>query len=431
MEETSNKREELEIGEQNYSTIKQKKQHIKDNSQIRYRRVSTMMMIIGLIGIAITVINYINNKSNILLGAKNEREIVLLSDIGGTNCRLKLVEMSGKKGDEMKEIESKVLKPWNYKNIEELLVDFLRPFKNTKNYPKYAILGIPGAITGNTMHELVNVENWPETDGDKLAEKLGIKELHFINDFVIIGYGIQSDLKEGEDYIVLKNKDKLNDKEKKFIIGPGTGLGVCYLIKNENKKYYNVYGSEGSHQDFAPRDQFQLNYMNFVQKYFNNIKHVSAETACAGPSIVPMYQYLYLNNSEGALKSLSDRVLKLKSTDNPDELNNVNFDIVQSGLDKSDKVARRVLEFFVELLGHISGNMGVYTLPYGGIYIVGGLSKTIREIYQTEIFQKALLSRGEQNNLLDKMPIVLVLNDQLGMLGAIEYARILIDNKLN
>ena len=128
---------------------------------------------------------------------------------------------------------------------------------------------------------------------------------------------------------------------------------------------------------------------------------------------------------------MSDRVLKLKSTDNPDELNNVNFDIVQSGLDKSDKVARRVLEFFVELLGHISGNMGVYTLPYGGIYIVGGLSKTIREIYQTEIFQKALLSRGEQNNLLDKMPIVLVLNDQLGMLGAIEYARILIDNKLN
>ena len=117
---------------------------------------------------------------------------VLVADIGGTNCRLRLIKLAADWEAEPEEIASDVLKPWKFKSIEELLRKFLSHFKNTPNYPLIAVLGIPGPVVNNTLDILVNIQSWlKKTNGDELARKLGLRRLVFLNDFVCNGYGIQ------------------------------------------------------------------------------------------------------------------------------------------------------------------------------------------------------------------------------------------------
>ena len=71
--------------------------------------------------------------------------------------------------------------------------------------------------------------------------------------------------------------------------------------------------------------------------------------------------------------------------------------------------------------------MSILTLPYGGIYIVGSLAGSLQPMLEDKegiLFVNSLLSRGELNQILAQMPVVLVKNTDLGILGAIEYARI-------
>ncbi|MCQ2820756.1 MAG: glucokinase [archaeon] len=433
MDKFDDKKERFEVGQQQMLTPKEKFLRRKKESESgKTRYIAAAFILIGIIGFTYFSFYYKSESKSVIkneepfLGGGDASVPVLLSDIGGTNCRLRILQIYPDPKKDPKEISADVLKSWEYPSIEDLLNKFLKPFVGTPNYPKYAVLGIPGAIQDNTMMPLVNIPQWKQTNGDELAKKIGLKKLFFVNDFVINGYGIQSEqLKEGKDYILVNNK-KPNNKDKKFVIGPGTGLGVCYLIKNPGDKYYNVYGSEGSHQDFAPKDFRQFKYLKFLESYFS-LNYVSAESACAGPSLIPLYKYLspILQSEEGVKcnKDLFNEISPVDKNTDPNILNKINREIVSKGVSGECQCAKGVLEYFVDLLGNITGNMSIYTLPYGGIYIVGGLSASIKEIYKTGIFQNALLKRGEQNNLLKDIPIVLILNENIGMIGAIEVAR--------
>lgn len=432
MEDT--KQEKFETGEQDMITVREK--ILKKNKGEKTGKstyIAALMILIGMAGLSLFLFGGLFAKQPVIepeVSSSGKSAIVLVSDIGGTNCRFKLVKISTDSSVQDQEIAADVLKPWEYNSIEEIIKVFLKPFVKTKNYPSFAVIGVPTAIINNTMQTLVNIPQWKPTNGDELGKKLSMKKFLFINDFVINGYGIQGDLKEGVDFVVLNNKP-INNNEKKFVLGPGTGLGMCYLIKNEGEKHYNVYGSEGSHADFAPKNFLQFKYMKSLESYFS-VEYASSETACAGPSIIPMYQYLqpiyFYDYGVKYDEKLSARVSAVSFLHTaPEEKNEINKQIVEMGLNGKDPLAKKVLEFFVEILGNIAGNMSLHTLPFGGIYIVGGLSKNLREIYESGIFQKALLSRGEQNNLLKDIPIILVLKDDLGMSGAIEAARITLD----
>jgi glucokinase len=182
----------------------------------------------------------------------------------------------------------------------------------------------------------------------------------FLNDFVVNGYGILTDIKEGVDY------EKLNDNEPDpngpiAMVGAGTGLGHGYLVKNDKMKYYQVYPSEGGHQDFAPHDDLEWRYFKYLQTYYD-VEHISVERACAGPAIPVMYRFFV--ESE-----------KMQSDLSSDQLDGLTSEeIVQKGLKKECKICETVIDFFVAIYGAAAGNMSLLLLPTGGLFLLGGLS---------------------------------------------------------
>jgi len=58
-----------------------------------------------------------------------------------------------------------------------------------ENYPSVGVIGMAGLVENNSIFS-VNLSHWGVTNGNQLAENLGIKSFTFINDFTAAGYGI-------------------------------------------------------------------------------------------------------------------------------------------------------------------------------------------------------------------------------------------------
>ena len=202
-----------------------------------------------------------------------QRHKIIVGDIGGTYVRLSLEYMSSDINEKSTILNREILNSHDYDSLESLLKKYLSNIKDEK--PLYAVIGLPGPIIKNRILKLVNILNWPSVSGEELAKKLGLKKIKFLNDFVCSGYGIQTNLKLNKDYIKLNNVIGEKDGQK-VVIGPGTGLGISYLIKGKDEKYYNVGSTEGGRQDFSPKNDKYMQINDFIKKETgaNNISMV-------------------------------------------------------------------------------------------------------------------------------------------------------------
>lgn len=231
------------------------------------------------------------------------------------------------------------------------------------------MLGIPAPIFNNRITIIANLD-WPTITGEEVAESLGLKKLVFLNDFVVNGYGVLSNITEGVDFErVNNNKVDLNGPI--AMIGAGTGLGHGYIIKNSGARYYHVYPAEGGHQDFAPQTDLEWKYHKYVQQTYN-CEHVSVERAVSGPAIPTMYNFFRdVEKMEGGVsKGLS-----------PEE-------IIQKGLKRECKICEKTVEFFTGLYAAAAGNMCLLLIPTGGLFLLGGLSVALEEyIIKSDVFR--------------------------------------------
>lgn len=216
--------------------------------------------------------------------------------------------------------------------------------------------------------------DWPVTKGEDAASELNLQKLIFLNDFVVNGYGVLSNIKEGIDYE--RVNDQIVDPNGPIaMIGAGTGLGHGYIIKNTGARYYHVYPSEGGHQDFAPQNDLEWRYFNYLKKFYK-CDHVSVERACSGPAIPTMYRFF--KESEG-IEGLSLDTLTSE-------------EIVQQGLKGTCKISVKVVELFTGLYAAAAGNVCLLLIPTGGLYLLGGLSVALEEyIIKSNVFRVNLI----------------------------------------
>ncbi len=64
-------------------------------------------------------------------------------------------------------------------------------------------------------------------------------------------------------------------------------------------------------------------------------------------------------------------------------------------------------------------------LPYNGLYIAGGIAPQILPLLETYGFMQAFLNKGRLKPILAKVPVYVVKNPQVGLVGAAVCAAIL------
>ena len=332
--------------------------------------------------------------------------LLLAGDIGGTKTILRLVEFSETLG--LKTLYEESFRSGDFPDLVPIVQKFLTTANSST--PEKACFAIAGPVVANTA-KLTNLSWFLDTD--RLTQDLGIGSISLINDFAAVGYGIFGLTKQ--DLLTLQ-VGKYQSAAPMAVIGAGTGLGQGFLIKQDNQ--YQVFPSEGGHADFAPRNELEFQLLKYlVDKH--DIQRVSVERVVSGLGITSIYQFLRDRKIAPespeiaqAVRTWEQEAGKAEKTIDPGAF------IGKAALEKSDRLSEKTMQLFVEAYGAETGNLALKLLPYGGLYIAGGIAPKILPLMQNGNFLGNFTQKGRMSSLLEEIPMHIILNQQVGLIGA-------------
>jgi len=89
--------------------------------------------------------------------------------------------------------------------------------------------------------------------------------------------------------------------------------------------------------------------------------------------------------------------------------------------EKRCELCTATLDLFVSILGSEAGNLALKMLATGGIYLAGGIPPRILPALKSERFLKAFWNKGRMSVWLVNVPIHVILNPKVALLGAASY----------
>jgi glucokinase len=99
--------------------------------------------------------------------------------------------------------------------------------------------------------------------------------------------------------------------------------------------------------------------------------------------------------------------------------------VAKMGLSGECKICAEALEVFASLYGSEAGDLALKIMATGGVFIGGGIAPKIIEKLSGPHFMEGFLNKGRMKDLLKDIPVKVVLNDQTALLGAAQYAKLM------
>lgn len=338
--------------------------------------------------------------------------LILAGDIGGTKTILQLVEYSDQ--GSRQNLYEDTYPSRDFPDLVPIVQKFLSAATQKLErevIPEKACLAIAGPVVNDTC-VLTNL-SW-FLDARDLEKDLEIAKISLINDFAAVGYGILG--LETTDVCTLQ-VGKPADNAPIGVIGAGTGLGQGFLIPGQET--YQVFASEGGHTDFAPRTELEFQLLQYLRSHYN-IDRTSVERVVSGQGIVAIYRFL--RDRQLAQESPEiEQIVKNCDQETASSENRIDpaAAIAKAAMDKSDILCQQTMQMFVEAYGAEAGNLALKLLPYGGLYIAGGIAAKIIPLITEGSFLGAFLQKGRVSPLLEKVPVRVILNPQVGLIGAV------------
>jgi glucokinase len=323
--------------------------------------------------------------------------MILAGDVGGTKTILALFEAQGGGWRCVKKTRYSSL---DYPTFTGLLQDFLSDGKERSI--DSACLGVAGPIV----------------DGDCVATNLpwvllrreigalvGTENVRLLNDLEATAWGILN-LPEA-DFVTL-NPGTDSRPGNRAVIAAGTGLGEAIIAWNGEN--YQVLASEGGHADFAPGSEQEIALLRFLWEKYPG--HVSYERLLSGEGLVNIYEFLKKTAHAPAQSGIERQM---------DE-NDPAAVIGEAGVAGSDELSVAALSLFCRIYGAEAGNLALKCLPYGGVYIAGGIAAKILPVLTRGDFLEGYLEKGRYRAALKQIPVKVCTNQEIGLLGALAFA---------
>ena len=316
---------------------------------------------------------------------------ILAGDIGGTNTRLAIFDVEGERP---KAILEQTYSSKEHVNLEEIVGQFL---KQGGTDVKAACYGVAGPVRDGCA----KTANLPWViDSKELAKLSGDATVTLINDLEANAYGLTA---LAPDDFVLLNEGAPDVCGNEAIISAGTGLGEAGLRFEGGKRH--PFATEGGHGDFAPRDELQIELLQFLMK---ETPHVSCERVLSGPGLLNIYRFLRDTKRFAEPAWLAEQ---MSGTD-PAAL------ISKTELEEKSELCAEALEIFVSIYGAETGNLALRVLATGGVFIGGGIAPKIIRKLKEPLFIDSFVEKGRMSSLMESIPVRVIMNDKTALLGA-------------
>ena len=304
---------------------------------------------------------------------------VVVADIGGTHARLARLGPDGRLADIRRYASD------DYASGTTLLETYLHDVEAVRAVGCcMAIAGPVAAGRGRLTNGRV------ECDERALAQAIGTARVRVINDFTAIGHA----LPELDPATLRAVGPPRHGDGTRAAIGPGTGLGMGFVVPERNG--WRVLPSEGGHAALAPVDLLEAEVLAVLHREH---EFVAWETVLCGPGLVNLYRAVC--DVWGCPAPLSDA-----------------RDITARALSIDEPVCHQTLEMFCNLLGSAAGDLALTVCATGGVYLTGGILPQIADFLCASQFRRRFEARGPLAWYVEPIPTWLVLEADLGLLGA-------------
>lgn len=338
-------------------------------------------------------------------------KLLLAGDIGGTSTRLRLAEAAA---DRWRSHEWERTYPsQDFPDLVPVVQQFL------------AELGIGGevvsacfAVAGPVVDGVATLQNlaW-KLETDRLSPALGIANIHLINDFAAVGYGLAH--LRPEELHVLQTGEPVAQGPR-AVLGAGTGLGQGYLVWQQDR--YEVLASEGGHSDFAARSALEFQLVEYMMNRYG-LDHVSSDRLISGRGIMEMYRFLREREPQAVeVPAIAEALHQWDSSNATEHSHLVDPAAAIAQAAGSNPLATAAMEMFMGAYGAEAGNLALKFLPRGGLYIAGGIAAKNLSLLTAGTFMQAFGQKGRMVPVVGQIPVSVVLNPRVGLIGAAAQA---------
>lgn len=322
--------------------------------------------------------------------------VIVVGDVGGTKTHLALMARRGRRwhlGHAQRYVTRQ------HASLAALVGDFL---VRQRSRPSAACFGVAGPVTNGRC----SGTNLPwDIDERALRRQLKLNALWLMNDLVATAYSLEALPSRS---VAALNAGRPQPRGTMAVIAAGTGLGEAALVWDG--RGYRAIPSEGGHADFAPRTPIEIELLKALTRRHRG--HVSYERIVSGPGKVAIYEFLNARRRGTEPAWLRERFA----------FGDRSAIISEAALAGRSALCHRALELFVSIYGAEAGNLALKVLATGGVYLGGGIAPTILPLLRGGAFMKAFCDKGRLAPLMRQIPVRVILEDRVALLGAARYA---------
>ncbi len=317
------------------------------------------------------------------------QSMIVGGDVGGTKTLLGVFEPAAPRP---RLVGTRSYVTNRYGSLVEILAEFDRAVGRTGAVDAAAV-GVAGPVIGG-VSRLTNV-TW-DISAAEIAAHLGTPRVALLNDLEAMAMSVE--VLTADEVAVLQAGAARADGNA-AVIAAGTGLGQAYLHRVNGR--LRPVPSEGGHADYAARTDREIELVKTLRDQFGRVE---VEQVLSGPGLVNLHRFTHRGGECEMLEGVSD-------ADAPARIS-------QAGLGGRCQQCVEALRMFVSAYGAEAGNLALRAVATAGLYVGGGIAPKILPALKTGTFMDAFRAKDPLRELVEKVPVKVILNPEAGLVGA-------------
>ncbi|MCC5974767.1 MAG: glucokinase [Rubellimicrobium sp.] len=313
----------------------------------------------------------------------------LVADVGGTNTRVALAE-----GRRLKQGSIRRYANGDHPGLENVLRRYLA--EEDAPQVQAACVAVAGPVQGGRAR-LTNLD-W-EMDLGGIARATGAEVTDLLNDLQAQGHAL-GHLEAASIRTLLPFPDHPRDATR-LVIGVGTGFNIAPVFITGRHRL--VPPAEAGHVNLPIRTEDDARLAAYVTA---KLGFASVEEVLSGRGFEQVHAWARSEAVSGAVSGAGARGVTATTGE-----------ILEAFRTGTDPVARRTVEVFARMLGSVAGNLALTTLPFGGIYLIGGVARGVAPHLLDCGFAEAFRDKGRFSDFMQGFGLGVIEDDFAALVG--------------
>ncbi len=304
----------------------------------------------------------------------------LVADVGGTNTRVALA-------DGAKLLPETVRKYPNaeYAGLETVLRTYIEQEDDVDCIA--AAVAVAGPVRDG-RGELTNLD-WT-FDRDTVARATRAERVSVLNDLQAQGHAVGVIAPDKLRTII--EGPEAEPQAAKLVIGVGTDFNIAPVYEGPGGRI--VPPSEAGHANIPLRTDEELRLLKFIETVHG---FPGVEDVLSGRGLERVYAWRRAEAGDPAEKRAAD--------------------IMATCEDGSDPAAVEAVQWFVHVLGTVAGNLSLIHLPFGGVFLIGGVARAVTPYLDRFGFADAFRDKGRFSGFMKNFGVSVIEDDFAALNG--------------